>query len=72
MDGTAKTVAWAAYTAAVGASVYHGYKRNQADNPIFWALMWGVAGSIVPVITVPVAIAQGFGEPSSPQLKASV
>lgn len=58
--------------AAAAASVYHGYKRNEADNPVAWALAWGVAGTLLPVVTIPVAIAQGFGEPARGQLKASV
>lgn len=47
-------------TAAIAATVYHGYKRN---NSIGWALAWGLAGSVAPIIAVPVAIAQGFGQP---------
>ncbi len=46
-------------TAGAAASVYHGYKRN---NSIGWALWWGLMGSMFPVVTVPVAIAQGFGK----------
>lgn len=47
-------------TAATGAAAYHGYKRN---NSIGWAIGWGFLGALFPVITIPVAIAQGFGEP---------
>jgi len=55
---------WAAVAAvAMGASAYHGYKRNEASNPVAWALWWGLWGALIPVITVPIAIAQGFGEP---------
>lgn len=50
----------AALTAAVGASVYHGYKRNDS---LGWGLWWGLMGALFPVITVPVALAQGFAEP---------
>lgn len=59
---------WAAVAAvAMGASAYHGYKRNeQSDSPILWALWWGFWGALIPVITVPVALAQGFAEPASP------
>lgn len=44
--------------AALGA--YHGYKR---DNSVGWALWWAAWGALVPIVTVPVAIAQGFGKP---------
>lgn len=43
--------------AATGA--YHGYKRN---NSVGWAIGWALLGSIFPVITIPVSLAQGFGE----------
>lgn len=39
--------------------VYHGYKRNQS---IGWALAWGAAGYLSPVITGVVSYAQGFGK----------
>ncbi len=41
------------------ALVYHGYKRT---GSIFGALIYGLAGRLVPVVAVPVAMAQGFGE----------
>lgn len=50
------------HTAAIGASVYHGYKRNDS---IGWAIGWGLLGALFPIITIPVAVAQGFGEPKS-------
>lgn len=46
-------------TASMAASAYHGYKRNDS---IGWALVWGVAGSVFPIITPVIAVAQGFGE----------
>lgn len=42
---------------AVGA--YHGYKRNQS---IGWGIWWAICGGVAPVITVPIALAQGVGE----------
>jgi hypothetical protein len=45
--------------ASVGASAYHGYKRNDS---IGWAIVWGLLGGLAPVITPAVAVAQGFGE----------
>jgi len=47
------------HTAAIGASVYHGYKRNDS---VPWALAWGLGGLVVPIVMVPIAIAQGFGK----------
>ena len=46
-------------TASMAASAYHGYKRNDS---IGWALVWGLAGSVFPIITPVIAVAQGFGE----------
>lgn len=45
-------------TAASIALTYHGYKRAG----IFGALLYGLAGHFVPVVAVPVAVAQGFGK----------
>lgn len=44
--------------AAIGA--YHGYKRN--GGSIGWAIGWSLLGGMFPVITVPVALAQGLGK----------
>lgn len=46
--------------ASMVASTYHGYKRN---NSVGWAIWWGFMGSIFPVITPVIAIAQGFAKP---------
>lgn len=48
-------------TVAAGASAYHGYKRNDS---IGWGVAWGLLGGIAPIITVPIALAQGFGRRS--------
>lgn len=45
---------------ALGA--YHGYRRNRGS--IGWAIGWGLLGGMFPVITVPVAFAQGYGKPA--------
>jgi len=45
--------------AAGAALVYHGYKRT---GSILWALLYGLAGKEIPVVAVPVALAQGFGK----------
>jgi hypothetical protein len=46
-------------TASMVALTYHGYKRT---GSLIWALVYGLAGRWVPVVAVPVAMAQGFGE----------
>ena len=43
-------------------SAYHGYKRNHESTGS--AVGWGVLGGLFPVITVPVALAQGYGKPA--------
>lgn len=45
--------------ASAGASAYHGYRRNQS---IAWALWWFLMGSVFPVVTPALALAQGFGK----------
>jgi len=44
--------------AATGA--YHGYKRNDS---VGWAIGWFMLGGLVPFLTIPLSLAQGFGEP---------
>lgn len=55
---------WAIYGAAglagTALGAYHGYRRN---NSLGWALAWGVLGGMFPFVTVPVALAQGLGQP---------
>jgi hypothetical protein len=46
-------------TASMAASAYHGYKRNES---VGWALAWGLAGAVFPIITPVIAVAQGFGK----------
>ena len=46
-------------TGAAIACVYHGYRRT---GSLIWALIWGVAGKKLPVVAVPVALAQGFAK----------
>lgn len=45
------------------ALTYHGYART---GSIFWALIYGLAGRIVPVAAVPISLAQGFGQKKAP------
>lgn len=52
--------AWAiAAAASMAASAYHGYKRNDS---LGWALWWGLMGSLFPVVTPTIAVAQGFAK----------
>ena len=46
--------------AGMGLGAYHGYKRNDS---VGWAIGWGLLGGLLPIIVLPVAYAQGFGEP---------
>jgi len=41
------------------ACAFHGYRRNHS---IIWAAIWGLLGSVAPVLTPVVAVAQGFGK----------
>lgn len=50
----------AASLAGTALGAYHGYKRNRGS--VGWAIVWGLLGGAFPIITVPVALAQGFGE----------
>ena len=36
---------------------YHGYQRNSS---LLWAAVWATGGFICPVVTLPIAIHQGF------------
>jgi hypothetical protein len=38
---------------------YHGYRRN---GSIFWGLAWAAGGFVCPVVTLPIAVSQGFGK----------
>ena len=59
LDGTVTDLVKsdAVTTGAAIACVYHGYRRT---GSLIWALIWGVAGKKLPVVAVPVALAQGF------------
>lgn len=48
------------YVAATAAGAYHGYKRNDS---VGWAIGWALATGLFPYIALPIAAAQGFGEP---------
>jgi len=46
-------------TAAMIALGYHGYKRT---GSIIWGLVYALAGREFPLESVPIALAQGFGQ----------
>lgn len=46
-------------TASTLAAIFHGYRRN---NSLLWALAWGLAARVAPVVTPTVAVAQGYGK----------
>jgi len=55
-------VPWAFISTVSGTiSAYHGYKRNES---VGWALWWFLMGSMFPIITPTIALAQGFGKPA--------
>lgn len=47
-------------TIGAGAMAYHGYKRTRSG---LWAVLWSVFGGAMPVLAVPISMAQGFGKP---------
>ena len=57
-----RTIWWTLATAAGGLSAFHGYRRNRS---VGWALGWFAAGTILPLPTVVIAIAQGYGKPKA-------
>lgn len=56
---TIAVIGWGLTLGGSAAGAYHGYKRN---NSIGWALVWSFMGGLLPVITLSVAAAQGFGK----------
>lgn len=63
-DRLAFAKAYPIYTALTlaGTSLgaYHGYKRNQS---VGWAIGWAFLGGLAPIIVIPLAFAQGLGQP---------
>lgn len=59
-DGTVQTLYTVASAAGVAMGAYHGYKRNDS---VGWAVAWALLGGVFPFVTIPVSLAQGFGEP---------
>lgn len=46
-------------TASAIALTYHGYRRT---GSIVWAMVYGLLGRWIPAVSVPIALAQGYGE----------
>ncbi len=46
--------------AGAALSGYHGFERNRGN--LGWGFAWGVLGYLFPVVTVPIAFAQGYGK----------
>lgn len=59
--GSLGTIMTAASVVSGSAAAYHGYKRN---GTVGSAIGWGLLGYLFWPITIPVALAQGFGEPA--------
>ena len=57
-DGALSTLASGVAVAGTALGAYHGYKRTES---LGWALGWALLGGMFPFITIPVALAQGFG-----------
>lgn len=49
----------AASVVGTAAGAYHGYRRT---GSVGWAIGWAVMGALFPIVTIPVALAQGFGK----------
>lgn len=41
------------------AGAYHGYQR---DDSYLWAVLWSIFGSTVPLLALPIMLAQGLGQ----------
>jgi len=48
----------ASFIGMVGGA-YHGYKRTKSAG---WAFGWALFGGALPIIAIPIALAQGFGK----------
>lgn len=57
-----RAATWKTYAtvAAAAGAAFHGYRRNQS---LFWGLAWFALGSLFPITTTVVALAQGYGAP---------
>ena len=60
-SGLVATVYGLLSLAGTATSAYHGARRNHGS--VWSAVVWGFFGGVAPLITVPVAAAQGFAKP---------
>lgn len=60
-SSTLDTIVRVASVAGAAGGAYHGYVRHH--DSLGWALIWGILGGAFPIFTIPIAIAQGFGQP---------
>lgn len=56
---TLRLVGTTAMVAGTAIGAYHGYKRHRSVGA---AIGWALLGGIFPIITIPVAFAQGIGK----------
>jgi hypothetical protein len=47
-------------TVGAFAGAYHGYKRN--GGSVGWAIGWFVFGGLLPILALPIMLAEGFGK----------
>jgi len=47
--------------AGTGLGAYHSYKRNHGS--IGWAIGWSIFGALMPILAIPIMLAEGFGKP---------
>lgn len=57
-NGTWERLASGVAVAGTALGAYHGYRRTES---VGWAIGWALLGGLFPFITIPVALAQGFG-----------
>jgi hypothetical protein len=54
------TISIVAGLIGAGLGAFHGFRRN---NSALAALGWGLFGASIPILSVPISLAQGFGKP---------
>ena len=62
VSDTMETVGVVAGMVGFAAGIYHGIKRSP-KSPGWSAIGYGLLGGLVPIVGIPVMLAQGFGKP---------